>query len=799
MLSLPDDGQIRENVTPITQLPARLPQPLPLHLTPFVGREGEMSAVRSCLRRPDVRLLTLTGPAGIGKTRLALAVATALAPDDVATVGWAPLASIREPALVLPCIARALGVAQASNSSLVEAVGISIQHRRVLVVLDNCEHVLDSAQEVAALLMACPTLRILATSREPLHISGEWIQPVPQMSLPSLDERPSPAMLRQADAVQLFFRRAESISPTFALDDHTCRVVAQVCRHLDCLPLAIELAAAHLYHMPLSMLEDRVRKRLPVLIAGPRDAPERHRTMRNAIAWSYDLLSNREQQVFRALAVFTGGSTLDAATQIVGAPTLDVLTSLVQKSLVRLDQGVLDTPRYVLLETIREYAFEQLLSIDDETVFHERHALYFLQMARDAYPWLTTMHAKPMGTRRAPADLTTKLESDHENLQTALMWFASHSRWEECLRLATLLSPFWDIRAYLSLARTWLQRGLAHADTGQVSADLCAEAMANLGLFVLRLGEFDQAHALLHDARRLWASSGDDGDRAWLLMALGGVAEYRGQDEEARQWYEQALARFRDDGNLAGVSDTLNNLADCAYRYGDLDEAERLAQEALTIGRGAALPVQIGAALVTVGAVASARQDWERAIASHREAWDSSRAAVHQLNQADALTGLAEVAASTDEPYRAARLLGAVDAMVARLGVPRLPHLALHQRAIATTQSRLSAEDYAAEVAAGKLLSEESIMTECSSIRWTRKAICPSEFSRREIEVLRLLVAGHSDRAISERLFIGIRTVESHVARIFVKLGVRNRTAAVVAALSAGLIDLPPGSASSTS
>lgn len=408
---------------------------------------------------------------------------------------------------------------------------------------------------------------------------------------------------------------------------------------------------------------------------------------------------------------------------------------------------------------------------------------------------MTTRVAQPRTTTSEAPAWMDRLEADHENMRQALGWLAETGQWPDALRLATALCPCWDVRGYLTEGRAWLELTLSRSRAEVDAPGLRAEATANLGVFLLRQGDYEQAETLLEDARNIWIQSGDAANLAWLLMFLGGVAEYREDDERARSWYAQALAGFREQDNVAGVSDTLNNLADTAYRCADLGEAERLAQEASAIGRTTALPVQIGAALVTIGAIACARGTWDRAVGAHREALRLSRDAAHELNLADAFAGLAEVAAVTNDPARAARLLGAVETMTDRLGVPRLPHQALHRKAIAATQARLDPMAFAAAVAAGRSLSQDDAIAEAervSGIPAVPAIPASGRFTRREADVLRLLVAGDTDRAIGEALYIGTRTVESHVARIFEKLGVRTRAAAVTAALTSGLVDPPP-------
>jgi len=588
---------------PLRTLNAR-PNNLPTQATPFVGRERELAAAREQILRPDVRLLTFLGPGGVGKTRLSVQVAAEVSEAFPEGVHFVPLETIREPELLLPAIAAVVGVAESAERPLADVLAEQLRGDRLLV-LDNFEQVVAGGPIIANLLRACPGLKVITTTREALRVYGEHEFRVPPLSLG--DEA---ADAEHSDAIRLFVDRAHRIRPDFVLGHANAAAVAAICRRLDGLPLAIELAVARLRIFTPDALLARLDRRLPLLSVGSRDLPGRQQTLRGAIAWSYELLDDAERSVFRQLAAFAGGFTLEAAEEVVvsgGLAVVDAVDSLAGKSLlVQEDEA---DARFTFLQTIHEYAVEQLAASDEEAAVRGRHALYFLRLAEHREAEFRGPGQREWGER---------FEREHPNFRAALDFFQASARWEEAWRLAGSLYPFWLLRGHAVQARARLDRVL-------------------------------DASAATPDAQRSEA-------RAKALHAAATVRSYAVDREGARRRYLESLAIRRAIEDKRGIVTSLNNLGNLARFDGEYAAADAMYDEALVLARQLGDEWAQSILLGNLGLLARMRGDYGRAGELYRTALDLARKLGDQRSVALALTGLGTTARDEGDFERARAL-----------------------------------------------------------------------------------------------------------------------------------------------
>jgi len=552
--------------------------------------------------------LTLIGPGGVGKTRLALAIADDVTENFADGVGWVDLAPLAEPSLVPTTVATALGVIPALGRPVAEALLHRLRPLQFLLLLDNCEHVLpEVADLVSNLLSSCPAVQILATSRAPLHVRGEREMPVDPLPLPPSDLLQSPEMLGQNEAVRLFFERASGVNPALSSSARTLGDVAEICRRLDGLPLALELAAARIRILPPEAMRDRLEQRLPLLTGGPRDAPARQRTIRDTIAWSYDLLSPEEQVVFRRLAVFAGGWTIEAAAAVVAngdeAELLPLLERLVEQNLAR-PMAVTGEPRFAMLETIREFALEQLAASGEAEPTREAHAKHFRALAASFYRVFKAGSDKKF--------LLDRLEAERDNVRAALDWTLL-SNGQELVGFAADLARFWAVRGPESEGRAWLERGLA-ADAGAPMPGR-ARALLWLAMLVYWQGALDKGVSLGEEALAVARSLGDQELEAGILGEVGEFWRESGNIDRAEQCYVASLALFQDLGDQINAAWMWMRLGRVAEVRGDLARAEALATQTLQLFRDRKDAEGIGASLRQLGVVARHRGDLEQAAA----------------------------------------------------------------------------------------------------------------------------------------------------------------------------------------
>jgi predicted ATPase/DNA-binding CsgD family transcriptional regulator len=564
---------------------------LPTQPTPLIGREQEVAAVSRLLQRTEVHLVTLTGSGGVGKTRLGLQVTTELLDDFADGVYFVPLASISDSVLVVPTIAQVLGLRDTSEPGsgrvqLLQRLQAYLQDKHLLLLLDNFEQVVLAAPGLAELIAICPHLKLLVTSRAALHIRGEYEFPVSPLALPDLKHLPESKPLLQYASVALFLERVQAVKPDFQLTSSNTLAIAEICVRLDGLPLAIELAAARIKLLPPQTLLARLDHPLQLLTSSTQDVPARQQTLRNTIAWSYNLLDDAEQRLFRRISVFVGGCTL-AAIETTGAAlddgegqVLDGIASLIDKSLlqqtVQEGEEPLAQPRFLMLETIRQYGLECLAASGEMETIRRVHAAYYLALAERAEPEL-------LGPQQAL--WFERLEREHDNLRAALRWSLEQREDKRCielaLRLGGVLSQFWQVRGHLSEGRHYLERALA---TGQeVGADVRAKALSTAASLAFIQSDYDRAEQLCEESLALYQKLGDQAGKAFSHYQLGNIAWARGNRKVAQALIEKALALFKAGGHQERIAWPLFTLALLHSNHGEY--ARALLEESLALHR----------------------------------------------------------------------------------------------------------------------------------------------------------------------------------------------------------------------
>jgi predicted ATPase/DNA-binding CsgD family transcriptional regulator len=775
----------------------RLGAPPPVPLTTFVGREQEVTAVANLLQRPEVRLVTLTGPGGVGKTRLAIAVADQLASAFPDGVGFVSLESIADSSLAASATAQVLGIREMSEASLDDRLVAFLHDQQLLLVLDNFEQVVEAAPLVTDLLGTCPKLTVLITSRVRLRVSGEREHVVPPLPLTGRDDAPSVVDIARSPAVQLFVERAQAARSEFVLSDENASVVADICRRLDGLPLAIELAAARMRALPPNALLDRLERRLPLLTGGVRDAPTRQRTMRDAVAWSYDLLTPAEQRLFRRLAVFVSGCTLEAAEAVTGEPggsgmdVLDGIASLVDKSLLRQDDGPGGASRYRMLETVREFGLEQLAVSGEEAAVRDRHAAWCL-----AFGQRGAAELKPV----ANPEVVDRLETDHANLRAALAWLDGAGHGNDLLRLTGSLEWFWYLAGHYREGHGWLERALALAPDAR-AADR-TEAENGAGHLAYTLGDFRGATEHLDRAMRLARETGAASEEGRAMVLLGILAEDCGDYDAAEALLIAASELWA--GDTADPFGPLNaitiryHLGVVAFGWGDLTRAETCWREAVASARRIDDPLHPAWSLNYLILLAIEQGDRRRAAGFLRERVALAREFPRLHDTGMVLAAAATLASVCGEADVAARLFGAATSRSSGtllLDVP--PEGEIFRQAAAAARRVLGDADYAAAWEAGQRLRPEEVDTEVervlavagvSAVATAAGQVGVAGLTSPELDVLRLLVAGRSNPEIGEALFISPRTAQTHVTNILAKLAVTSRTEAAAVAVRDGLV-----------
>jgi predicted ATPase/class 3 adenylate cyclase len=669
-------------------------------VAPLIGRERDLEQLLGLVGNPAVRLTTLIGPGGVGKTRLALALAESLHAQFAAGHSFVDLSQVREPSLVWPSVARALGLRDEGQELLPELIQRHLRAQHRLLVLDNLEQVLDVAPSIAQLLEVCPQLKLIATSREPLRVRAEHTFEVGPLALPDAAGSVRPEAVWQSPAVRLLVERTQASDPAFQLTERNAAAVVELCARLDGLPLALELAASQLRVLPVEVLLGRLAERLNAP-RGLRDMPRRHQSLRLAIDWSYELLDAPQQTLFRRLAAFSGGCSLAAAEAVCcvadDVSVLDGIVALVDRSLVRRIPGADGEARFTFLETIRDYAHERLVLSGEQTAIAQRHLEYCTELAEAGRSFL------PGQAQIAWLDA---VERDHDNIRAALRWAIDRHAAEPAVYLAGRVAKYWSARGAVVEGRAWLDAALSIEPV--VESPARAAALMRAGNMAWQQADSDSARLLIEGGLRLARALNEPSIVASCLAQLGWIAESQGQTDQAVAYLEDSLASARQGGDRRAMAVAQHNLGCCWLAMGDVGRAQPALEQSLETFREFDDLINIADGLMPLG-------DIERRLGNHAGAehyFSESLRIADQLSDmpmiASSLESIGGIACVTGRAERGVRLFAAADAIRSTIGVPHTgPERTVHEADLAVARAALGAERFAESWAAGQRLNRE--------------------------------------------------------------------------------------------
>jgi non-specific serine/threonine protein kinase len=760
----------------------------------LIGREETLLRLIDLLDRH--RLVTVTGPGGVGKTRLAIEAARAVANafDDGAM--YVGLAAVRDGSLVVPTIARASGLPNAASVDDANGLASLFAETSLLLVLDNLEQVSSCAVDIAAVLNACPNLKVLATSRVILNVQAEQVFPVPPLAVPSDMRAGGASSLLDSPSVSLFVERALTHDPQFAVDRENAGNIAAICVRLDGLPLAIELAAARVRMLSLEALLPRLERRLPLLTGGARDAPARQQTLRNTLAWSYNLLSTTEQEIFRRLSVFVGGFTIEAAEAVSGlrleaekegaipADVFDVISTLADHSLVH-KIGTGDDPRFGMLETIQEYGLELLESHGELDSTRQKHAEWVVGFAEPI--------RLAIGGPAGPAVLD-QYEREHPNIRAALGYALEIGDGELGCRIVAAVWQFWLARPYEREGKQWIQRVVDLP--GAITPSYRLEVLCALARFHVDHKQWHEAYRVSTDGLALARKVGNEESEAHMLALLAYTAWGTEDLEQAERLLEQALAMSCKSKPAYRTSQLptpiiLYSSASLSLQQARIDRAREFAHDALEIWRQRGDSWGIAMATEVLGAISQAEGNSAQAVETYRTCFPLFRHVGEPVGLVNCCAGIGIAAIQLGHVTSGVRLISAADTIRRELGGSLwYVHSIGQEGALADARSELGSRRFETAWQVGRELTLEEAVTEGTTLQLDRpqKSEPPFALTSRQLEILRRMADGRTDREIADELFISYRTVTTHVENILKQMGVDSRTAASTDAVRLGLI-----------